>query len=82
MELAFKDRFISLWEKYFNGAELPITFYHTDQEGDGELVQPPLKGHQCFIGVLTKVRKGQYYVLGRILSAAVVGKGIWDILRS
>jgi hypothetical protein len=64
MELAFKDQFISLWEKYFNGAELPITFYYTDQEGDSELVQAPSKGHQCFIGDLTKVRKGHSLCFG------------------
>jgi hypothetical protein len=33
MDLEFMDKFLSLWKKYFNGAELPITFYYTYQEG-------------------------------------------------
>jgi uncharacterized protein (DUF169 family) len=59
MDLTLKDRFIVLWKKYFGGAELPLTFYYTDQKGSGELVQAPLTDHQCVIGVLSKVRKGQ-----------------------
>lgn len=59
MELGFRDRFISLWGKYFDGAELPITFYYTDQEERGELVHATSSGHQCFLGVLGKVWKGQ-----------------------
>ena len=64
MDLEFKDKFLSLWKKYFNGAELPITFYYTDQEGRGELVKAPATGHQCFIGVLNKVRKGKSLSFG------------------
>ena len=64
MELAFKDQFIRLWKKYFNGAEFPIIFYYTDREGRGELVKAPSAGHQCFIGVLTKVRKGESLCFG------------------
>jgi hypothetical protein len=59
MELGFRDRFIGLWGKYFDGAEHPITFYYTDQEGRGELVHATSSGHQCFLGVLGKVWKGQ-----------------------
>jgi len=64
MDLEFKDKFLGLWKKYFNGAELPITFYYTDQEGRGELVKAPATGHQCFIGVLNKVRKGKSLCFG------------------
>jgi len=64
MDLEFKDKFLSLWKKYFNGAELPIAFYYTDQEGRGELVKAPATGHQCFIGVLNKVRKGKSLCFG------------------
>ena len=58
MDLGFKERFVELWRKYFNGAELPITFYYTNEQGLGELVQAPTM-HQCLIGVLSKVRNGQ-----------------------
>ena len=27
MDMTVRDRFVELWEKYFNGAELPIVFY-------------------------------------------------------
>ncbi|UCE34016.1 MAG: DUF169 domain-containing protein [Deltaproteobacteria bacterium] len=58
MDLGFKERFMKLWRKYFNGAELPITFCYTNEQGCGELVQAPTK-HQCLIGVLSRVRNGQ-----------------------
>lgn len=57
MDMDLMERFREKWKKYFSGAELPITFYYTDQEGRGELVPAP-SGHQCLIGVLGKVRKG------------------------
>ena len=46
MDLEFKEKFVELWQKYFDGAELPITFYYTDEEGRGEWVTAP-EGHQC-----------------------------------
>ena len=64
MDLTFRDKFMVLWEKYFNGAELPMIFYYTDKEGRGELVQPPETVHQCLIGTLNKVRKGQAICFG------------------
>lgn len=59
MDSGFKRRFMELWERYFGGAELPITFSYTNEEGRGELVKPPRVEHQCIIGVLSKVRKGR-----------------------
>ncbi len=57
MDAGFKERFMQLWEKYFDGAELPIAFYYTNEQGHGEMVKAPGM-HQCFIGVLSKARKG------------------------
>lgn len=57
MDTGLKQQFRELWKTYFNGAELPITFYYTDQEGRAELVKPP-REHKCFISALTKVRRG------------------------
>jgi len=57
MDLAVKTKFLELWSKYFGSAELPITFYYTDEEGRAEHVPPPA-AHQCMIGVLARVRKG------------------------
>ena len=58
MDIEFKQRFIERWKKYFPGADLPIAFYYTDEEGRGELVQPP-KGSRCVICDLTQVRNGK-----------------------
>ena len=57
MDMDLMERFMGKWEKYFNGADLPITFYYTDQEGRGEMVPAPSE-HQCIMGVLGKVRNG------------------------
>ena len=64
MDLEFKGKFMALWKKYFDGAELPISFYYTDQEGRGTLVKHPSGAHQCFIGVLNRVRKGESLCFG------------------
>ena len=58
MDSGFKERFMKLWRKYFNGAELPITFYYTNEQGRAELVKAPTT-QQCLIGVLSRVRSGQ-----------------------
>jgi uncharacterized protein (DUF169 family) len=58
VDAAFKNRFLTLWGKYFNEAALPITFYYTDEAG---YVKIPKSGAlpRCVIGALEKVREGQ-----------------------
>jgi hypothetical protein len=58
MDIEFKQRFVERWEEYFPGADLPIAFYYTDEQGRGESVQPP-KGSRCVICDLTQVRNGE-----------------------
>jgi uncharacterized protein (DUF169 family) len=58
MDTAFKEKFLMLWKKYFNDAELPITFYYTDEEGHAEAVKSG-SVPRCIIGALVKVQKGQ-----------------------
>ena len=58
METKLKEKFMNLWKKYFNSAELPITFYYTDEEGYAEKVKPG-SVTRCVIGALAKVREGQ-----------------------
>lgn len=67
MNQQIRDRFISLWRKYFNDAELPITFYYTSGTGDAEEAPKP-RGRSCLICELTKVRKGRsiYYNEGSL----------------
>jgi uncharacterized protein (DUF169 family) len=58
METAFKEKFLTLWKKYFNNAALPITFYYTDKPVNAETVKPG-SVTPCIIGALVKVQKGQ-----------------------
>ncbi len=57
MEKTERDNFISLWKRYFNNAELPITFYYTDREMSS--LVPPGSVNSCIIAALLKARKGQ-----------------------
>jgi hypothetical protein len=63
MDIRVKDRFMQLWKKYFNGAELPITFYYTNEEGRAEVVPPPSE-HRCVICDLARVREGENICFG------------------
>lgn len=58
MDLRFKQRFIDSWNRYFPGAELPITFYYTDEEGCAEPMKKAARMH-CLICDLAQVRKGK-----------------------
>ena len=58
MDMDFKERFISLWKKYFNDSELPLTFYYTDDEGMAEPAEPG-KVARCVISAISEVRKGR-----------------------
>ena len=62
MDIELRDKFLTLWKKYFNNAELPITFYFSD---DGSRALPAGNEHlpRCVIGGLAEVRAGKslYY---------------------
>jgi uncharacterized protein (DUF169 family) len=60
MDEELKEKFIKLWNKYFDNAELPITFYYTDEEGHAELVAPDSVS-RCVIGALSRVRSGSSF---------------------
>ncbi len=57
MDKKIKEKFSTLWKKYFNDAEFPITFYYTNEEGHAELVKPG-SVPRCLIGALAAVREG------------------------
>jgi len=65
VDLKIKDIFAEKWGRFFPGAELPITFYFTDDPGDIPL-SPALDGEdwQCFICQLGRVRQGQAAAFG------------------
>jgi uncharacterized protein (DUF169 family) len=56
MDIALRDKFLTLWRKYFNNADLPITFYYTD--ADDRASSPPADAPRCIIGALAGVRSG------------------------
>jgi hypothetical protein len=58
MDTIFKEKFLALWKKYFNNAELPITFYYTDEEGHAEAVKPGTVP-RCIIGALIRIQQGE-----------------------
>ncbi|MCX6230081.1 MAG: DUF169 domain-containing protein [Bacteroidetes bacterium] len=58
MNAGLKEKFIVLWEKYFNNVELPIIFYYSDDLGDAEKAVKP-EGRNCVICELAKVRNGK-----------------------
>ena len=60
MDMELRDKFISLWKKYFNNAELPLAFYYTDEEGRAELATPGSVS-RCVIGALSSVRRGRSF---------------------
>ncbi|MGO8703850.1 MAG: DUF169 domain-containing protein [Candidatus Brocadiia bacterium] len=58
MDAQFRDRFITLWAKYFGEAELPLGFYYANHEACCQRLRPTV-GHACLIGQLGQVRKGR-----------------------
>lgn len=58
MDTALRDRFAALWGKYFDGAELPICLFYSDDESCGKLLRP-VKDHVCMIGQLAVARRGE-----------------------
>ena len=57
MDTGIRDRFVTLWQKYCPGAELPITFEIGEADGTAEKAKTP-DGWRCIICDLARVRKG------------------------
>jgi uncharacterized protein (DUF169 family) len=58
MNIEGRDHFIQQWKKYFNNADLPITYYYTDEPGNVTIV-PSTGKWNCIICQLQKVRSGE-----------------------
>lgn len=71
MDMNIKEKFEGLWKKYFNGAELPLTFYYRDEKPAGMYVPKPTAGHRCVVGDLAKARGGKSVAF----NAEVIGCG-------
>jgi len=64
MDTGIRDRFITQWQTYCPGAELPITFEVGEDHGtDGKAKTPA--GWRCFVCDLARVRKGSSLVFDR-----------------
>ncbi len=59
MDLAFRNTFIERWRRYFGAAELPITFYYTDEPGRAPAASVPHERHECVLAALARVRQGE-----------------------
>ncbi|HSW58436.1 MAG TPA: DUF169 domain-containing protein [Dehalococcoidales bacterium] len=62
MNLNEKNRFVSLWKKYFNQSELPVTAFYHQKKNNQEIVKPGTTG-RCFVDALGLVRDGQSLTL-------------------
>jgi len=58
MNTALKNKFLTLWKKYFNDAPLPITFYYTDKLLKMESAKAG-SGPRCIIGAMVKIQNGE-----------------------
>ncbi|MBT8506935.1 hypothetical protein AZH53_00630 [Methanomicrobiaceae archaeon CYW5] len=63
MDTGLRDTFIHRWNRYFPGAELPITFELGGKARGVERAFAPT-GWRCFVCDLAKVRRGQDLVFG------------------
>lgn len=61
MDTQFSTHFTNQWKQYFPGAELPITYYYTDQPRQKEL-DASQNVNRCLIGNLGRVRQGFPFV--------------------
>ena len=57
MDIALKEKFLTLWKKYFDDAPLPIAFYYTGTPEPALIVKPG-SVPRCIIGAIVKVRDG------------------------
>ncbi len=58
MDKELRERFTSLWNRFFPGAQLPLVFFYSSQ-ADPETLPKPTKGHRCMICDLVRARKGR-----------------------
>jgi len=83
LDRAFKERFEEAWKKYFDGAELPIAFYYTDEEGRAKSASPG-SVPRCLIAALADVRNGRSLSLGHDSIGCAGGRryaGFADTIR-
>ena len=73
MDTQFNEFFVSRWWKYFAGAELPITYFYTNQVRDEDLNET-VNEHRCLIGNLNRVRQGFTFIYQAKMTGCPGGK--------
>jgi len=58
LDVLIRDKFHTLWKKYFNNAALPITFYYTNAENRTKSIKPQVLP-RCIIAALALVQEGK-----------------------
>jgi hypothetical protein len=71
MDMELKAKFERLWQKHFDGAEMPISFFYADERPAGTVMPKPPAGQRCVIGDLSKARSGKDVAL----DAGTIGCG-------
>jgi hypothetical protein len=61
MKKDFQELFLKQWKQYFTGAQIPITYYYTD-EVEREDLEDIKNEDRCLIGNLNRVREGHAFV--------------------
>lgn len=73
MDTGFKEKFITLWNTYFPGAELPLALYYSDQPDPGS-VRPDPKEHRCLLSSIQMAREGEVLTIGKENIGCLGGK--------
>ena len=61
MDPSFPSFFLGRWTKYFQGADLPICYYYTDNPLEKDLKESVIRD-RCLIGNLPQVQEGHSFV--------------------
>ena len=61
MDDTLVNRFMTRWQKYFTGVDLPITYFYTDQVQEDDLKET-INLDRCLIGNLGRVQEGYSFV--------------------
>jgi uncharacterized protein (DUF169 family) len=61
MDMQFKERFATLWDRYFPQAPLPVVFFYSDDEAGAAVVKGPksLEEHRCILADITRAARGR-----------------------
>lgn len=76
MDMKIKERFIELWKRYYDGAEIPIACYYANETGPVQLVKPA-SGHRCVFADLIKVMTGKSLCFKAESIGCFGGKRYW-----